>query len=262
MEQTYIQKGFMNIPKKINYSAAIKYGFVTYIDNFFLFFKIFIAFSLTFLGLAMMVGLIAWSAGYLIGPIFLQFSIWGGTARSIISQLRTLPTSLLIIKLLIFVFFGLLFEYFFYQIIRLGLKLYDNKTVDWTDFFDGDTSLFWDFMFARIWYSIKVIFGLILLIIPGIYFGVTYYFSGFAILDRKALSVKEDALIAYSLGISHFKNLFWFAGILWLLSEFLNNFFALLLFAPILILARVHAYKQLTTETSKEPHSMEMTPQS
>lgn len=244
----------MNTPRTINYAAALKYGAITYIDNFFLFFKIFLActglYLIFFLAL-LLTGIAAWHLHWM---NFSPMPLMGGTAY-IISPLPTITAITLIIKLILY----LLFEYFFYQIIRMGLRLYDGETPAWREFFRINSGEFWDFVSARIWYSLKIILGLMLLIFPVFYFGVTYYFSGFSIVDKRAQSVKEDSLIAYSLA-SNFWNLFWFACFLTLLSGFMYNLFGLL-FAPAIIMARVHAYKQLTSETFKEPRSLEMNSQ-
>lgn len=239
----------MSTPKTISYSAAFKYGLITYIDNFMLFLKIFLCCALAYVVLfsaLLFTGIAGWHMHWI---NFSPMPLWGGTYY-MFEALPSITAALLLIKLLIF----LLFEYFFYQMLKIGMKLYDNGSADWKEFFVLDTNLFFDFIVARMWYSLKIVLGLLLILLPGIYFGTTYYFTGFPLIDKKAHSVKEDALIAYSLA-SNFWNLFWFALLIMILSGFANNMFGLL-FAPALILARVHAYKQLTSDTYKEPGSL------
>ena len=67
--------------------------------------------------------------------------------------------------------------------IRIGLKFCDSQVADFPDMV-SDYPRFLDFLVGSILYFLIVLGGLILLIIPGIYWAVRYHFFGYLILDQ------------------------------------------------------------------------------
>jgi len=67
--------------------------------------------------------------------------------------------------------------------IKVGLRFSKGETADFPDLFN-EYPRFWDFLLGSILYGLIVLGGLILLIIPGIYWGIKYYFYGYLIIDQ------------------------------------------------------------------------------
>jgi uncharacterized membrane protein len=67
--------------------------------------------------------------------------------------------------------------------IRIGVKFCDGEVADFPDMV-SDYQRFLDFLVGSILYFLIVLGGLILLIIPGIYWAVRYHFFGYLILDQ------------------------------------------------------------------------------
>ena len=94
------------------------------------------------------------------------------------------PLILMIVSSLLFF---ILEEYYLFQMTRIGFALYDHKSVEWTTILDPKN--FFTFLGARWLYMIKVFLGTLLLIIPGAYLFVKYFFTGFPIIDGLTNSV-------------------------------------------------------------------------
>lgn len=69
-------------------------------------------------------------------------------------------------------------------VITIALRIVDSKKTGFEDFFKN-TSCFWRYLGATILYFFIVAIGLILLIVPGIYWAVKYQFYGYLIVDKK-----------------------------------------------------------------------------
>jgi uncharacterized membrane protein len=67
--------------------------------------------------------------------------------------------------------------------IRIGLKFCSGEVADFPDMV-SDYRRFWDVLLGGILYFLIVLGGMILLIIPGIYWAVRYHFFGYLILDQ------------------------------------------------------------------------------
>ncbi len=135
--------------------------------------------------------------------------------------------------------------YYQYQITRAGFALYDNKNIHWRDFFESEQ--FTTYLFAMIWFHLKVILGLIVLIIPGIYLFIKYWFTGYSLIEHKTHTVKDDALNAELASQNARWSICYFAGITSLIYSItrLGAFFLM----PIGSMAAIHAYKQLSSSS-------------
>ncbi|MBI2442806.1 MAG: DUF975 family protein [Candidatus Levybacteria bacterium] len=67
--------------------------------------------------------------------------------------------------------------------IKISLKIIDNKKAEIVDLFNGYPLLL-NFILSSIIYAILVGVGLLLLIIPGIIFGIKYHFYSYLIVDK------------------------------------------------------------------------------
>jgi uncharacterized membrane protein len=67
--------------------------------------------------------------------------------------------------------------------IRAALRLHDGKPIGWSDLTDGLEGFF-TFLLTWLLYGLIVAGGLILLVVPGVFWAVTYGFSTWAAVDR------------------------------------------------------------------------------
>jgi uncharacterized membrane protein len=67
--------------------------------------------------------------------------------------------------------------------VRIGLKFCDGIPPEYSDVY-ASYPAFWRFLAGTLLYGLLVIAGLILLIVPGIYWAIKYYFVPYLILDR------------------------------------------------------------------------------
>ena len=161
--------------------------------------------------------------------------------------------------------------YYGYQILRAGFALYDNKEVRWQNFFDP--THFFRYLGAMLWFSLKFFAGLIFFILPGIYIGTKYFFTGYSLIDNRSHSIGEDATFAAHVS----KNVLWrilglifiygfisgftgvfinrlglgsllFTSILLKAFTYLINIF----FTSLILLTSIHIYKQLVRSMNTE----------
>ncbi len=153
------------------------------------------------------------------------------------------------ISFLSYCLFILLVVYFSFQLLRLGLSFYDNKAPTPTI---GQLFSFKDFgryLGARLVYGLKVLFGTLLFIIPGVYFAYKYYFAGYSLVDGTHNSIGDDTRYNAQLTKSILWRLFLAtAGIGFLIGLIAGRSglqFTLLFIMPFFALQSVHLYKQL-----------------
>ena len=68
--------------------------------------------------------------------------------------------------------------------VKIGLRLYDKNKTGSYDFLSFSSSLFFKFLLGYVLYTILIIVGFILLIVPGIYLAVKYQFVPYLIIDK------------------------------------------------------------------------------
>lgn len=69
--------------------------------------------------------------------------------------------------------------------IAISLKVYDGQAVTYGDLFSR-RDLFWRYVGVTIVYTVIVMIGFVLLIVPGVIFLVKYQFALYAVVDRGA----------------------------------------------------------------------------
>lgn len=225
----------MNQFKTFSISQAFSFGFSTYFENIGLYLKIALACIACFLA-AIFIGLISIPFVALTTPPLLFLNPL---------TLITMPLAALVSLLLYLFLIAALLEIYYYQMLHIGMLLYDKQPVTWHELFNLQFNTFIQYLSARFFYYLKVILGLILFVIPGIYFALKGYFTGYAIIDRKAHSLPQDKEIAYTLSAGIMGKLFLFAILLALCTNILGMLLVAVLFMPIIYLTQIHVYKQL-----------------
>lgn len=135
-------------------------------------------------------------------------------------------------------------------IVQLGLiRMYLDLTEGTKDklaMLFSQYRLFWKYLGAAILYGLMIVFGLILFIIPGIYFALKYQFYSYLIVDKN-LSVM-DALKKSAMMTDGVKwKLFGFYIVLFGLNflGLIALVFGLLVTVPMSIMAYVYVYRTL-----------------
>lgn len=132
--------------------------------------------------------------------------------------------------------------------IQLMLKAHDNP--ESTTFGDlWAPHPFWKYVGASILVGIIVVIGLILLIVPGIIWGLRYMFVPYLVMERKLTpfeALKESARITYG----HKWQLLGMIGLIVLVNilGLLCLVVGLLVSGPVSELARAHAYRTLSAK--------------
>jgi len=81
--------------------------------------------------------------------------------------------------------------------IKTALRLYDQEKARFSDFF-SQYHLFFRYLFAIVLWGLIIYAGTILLIIPGIIWGIKYFFCDYFVIDKKSKSIealKQSATI-------------------------------------------------------------------
>ena len=137
-------------------------------------------------------------------------------------------------------------------ILYLILRLHDNKKPSYKEIFEP-APLFIKYAVASVLYVSIVLVGLILLVVPGIIFGIKYSFYRYLIIDQK-LGPIEALKKSGEITMGSKWNLF-FLGILLGLINFIGALalgVGLLVTLPITMMASVYVYRKLLDGSSVE----------
>jgi uncharacterized membrane protein len=137
--------------------------------------------------------------------------------------------------------------------IKIYLKLVDGMTPQFSDLFSlFKTRLLWRYFLASLLYSLVVVLGLFLLIIPGIYIALKYLFYSYFLVDKNA-GVFESFSKSGEITKGRIWNLFQFEVLLWLilLAGLLTLFLGLLVAMPTISLATAYLYRRFSPKGSK-----------
>jgi len=136
--------------------------------------------------------------------------------------------------------------------IRIGLKFCSGEKADIPDLV-SDYRRFFDFLIGSILFGLIVLGGLILLIIPGIYWAVRYHFYGYLILDQGMSpvdAIKRSGQLTKGVWWHLFG--FWWAifgiAFLGLIACCVGLLFAI----PVMIVATAYVYRTLLAATPLE----------
>lgn len=219
----------MIVKKVIHYKEALKFGFNTFVDNFFLFLKATLIFA------ALIIGVLTAIAGI---PAFLWLLFTKQSGKDIPFLLRLLYGGIIGLA------FSLVTSYFSANFTRVSLALYEGKTVTLSDFFTISMSNLFRYFVAIFLYGFKVLLGTFLLVIPGLYIWVKYAFTGYFILEEDA-SISQDQDLNSHLTYGVKWKLLWFNWFLYILEFACSAGVITMILYPAFILVHTHVYKQL-----------------
>ena len=128
----------------------------------------------------------------------------------------------------------------------------DVAAVSWRDLWSPHP--FWRFLVTSVVYGLIVFVGFILLIVPGIIWGITYMFAPYVVMDRGS-SMREALGESARITKGHKWELFWFGILLGLINllGLLCLVVGLLVSVPVTALATVYAYRTLQRMADESP---------
>lgn len=136
--------------------------------------------------------------------------------------------------------------------IRIALNLLDKKKAAYSDLLSDDKT-FINYVLGSILYGLIVLAGFILLIVPGIIWGIKYQFYGYLIIDKKMAPVealKKSAEMTSGLKLELL--VFDLALVAIILLGFLVVFVGALVAIPITWLAAAFVYRYLASGISAD----------
>lgn len=221
--------------KDFSIKKAFSYGFSEFIENWLYYVKAALLTLLFFIFMSIASSILISLIGYIIyGPIFFT--------KVMVSE--NVPLGVLTLFLIISILAAQFYLLKALTVIK-ALEPENDSVID-----NIKDKRVWKFILARILYAIQAIFGLFLLVIPGIFWAVVYYFRGYPILDsHKNLSIIDDKIIARDLSSNVRLKLFGFSYLINLLLALSTMPIIGLFISIIATLISVSAYKQLASET-------------
>ena len=133
--------------------------------------------------------------------------------------------------------------------IKIGLRFSKGETADFPDLIN-EYPRFWDFLLGSILYALIVIGGLILLIIPGIYWAIKYHFYGYLIIDQgmgPMDAIKKSGELTD--GVKWNLLVFWLATFGIFILGFLACCVGVLFAIPVIMVAVAYVYRTLLVAT-------------
>jgi len=134
--------------------------------------------------------------------------------------------------------------------IRVALNIYDGDRGLIQDILSLSLPLFFKFLLANVLYYLIVAAGLILFIIPGFYFMVKYQFVLYLVVDKNM-----DVVPAFNMSAEITKGVKWHLFFFDLLIGLIILIGMLLIFVgflvafPVVLIASVHVYRDLYSQT-------------
>lgn len=138
------------------------------------------------------------------------------------------------------------------------LNIYDNKQATLKDLY-ADPKIVWNYFLATVLYMLIVVGGTILLIIPGIIWGIKYGQYKFLVVDKKLTpweSIKQSGYITNGARW----NLFYFYIVIGLLNVvgMLALGIGLIVTIPISMMATVFVYRKLLQKDTHQEEQKEV----
>jgi uncharacterized membrane protein len=137
-------------------------------------------------------------------------------------------------------------------LLKFYLKIVDNKAVEYKDLFRVNAEDVIRYFIGSLIYGLIVIAGLILLIVPGIYWGIKYQYYSYLVVDKKRSpmdAIKESSTITRG----NIGNLFLFNLLLIVISilGLLALVVGILVASPVVGIAQTYVYRKLAAESKK-----------
>lgn len=241
----------MNPRKSFSFKEAYKFSANSTIDHFGTLLK----YSFIWIGLAIATGLLLVVAGAaLCFPVIKGLTSFSTTMFP--SFFNACYTSigiplLSLLGLATLALSSFLFTVVEFQLLRFAKAYYAGNSLTLTELFTLKDTVFLKFWAARVLFYLKIIAGLILLIIPGIYIIYTYCFSGYSLFDGTTDSIGEDARMSADLTHSVKWRIF-FAVLLPSLFFAGSRGLYLLVASPIAVFMLFSIYKQLRAYNNQQ----------
>ncbi len=133
-------------------------------------------------------------------------------------------------------------------LIRIQLNTIDDKPAEFTQLFNSE-NVFWTYFGASILYGLIVLGGILLLIIPGIYWAIKYQFTLNLVVDKK-LSPVEALRESGRITQGHKWWLLGFGIVLGLinLATIFTLFLGLVITIPVTVMAHMYVYRQFSLQ--------------
>lgn len=147
------------------------------------------------------------------------------------------------IQRIIFAFIVGLQELYIYQLLKYSRAMEEGHKVAWYSFFSLPDRNFISFFLARLRFTIILIIGLFLLIIPGVLYLCSNFFAGYSIIHFLTDSLKKDASISSILTKNNRLRILLFFLLVVLVRKPLGPLFIFTL--PLEALMMLAMYKQL-----------------
>lgn len=137
-------------------------------------------------------------------------------------------------------------------LIKIVLAFYDKRKPQFSELFAFDPKLILRYFLATLLYSLIVLLGFILLIIPGVYLSIKYGFYPYLIVDKN-MGVFESFSKSGEIAKGNIWNLFVFGLLLMLIAivGIVALLVGLLVALPVISLAEVYVYRKLVSSSSK-----------
>jgi len=134
--------------------------------------------------------------------------------------------------------------------VKIGLRLYDKNKTGPYDFLSFSSSLFFKFLLGYVLYTILIIVGFILLIVPGIYLAVKYQFIPYLIIDKgmdpiEAFKESGKMTDGSKWDLLLFLIVLGMIVIIGFLAFIVGSFVAI----PVVMVAEAYVYKKLSSNT-------------
>lgn len=247
--------------KPFHFLQAVYFASATYINNFKIFFLLPFAWAaillITLIPLGILTLLLLSEPLTLLGSLISRNILEAGSSALLdMTSYISLPFSFLYAgSLILFLFFFFIYYFMYeYQLIRLSMSLYTGSSLTFRQLFSLSEGTLPSYMVARIIYGLRVILGLILFIVPGIYWACKYFFAGFSLVEKSSITIKEDTALSLKLSSSVMWQLL-FVLILISLSMSVAIVYLFLL-RPIVVLTETYLYFSLKSfETETHPDS-------
>lgn len=178
--------------------------------------------------------------------------IWlaGGIPSGLQSLTRYMPTAAALVYGLIFAVISFVIGTFIMIAqVTIGLRFVSGETADFDDLLKNYPK-FVDMLLGSILYFLIVFGGLLLLIVPGIYWAIRYHFYGYLIVDRNMSpveAIKKSGELTRGVWWELF--VFWLAIIGIQILGFLACCVGLLFAIPVVMVATAYVYRTLLAAT-------------
>ncbi len=198
--------------------------------------------------------------GLILGTIVVAAILVGipSSMRSVANSIVQNSHNTGIIAFVALISLGLLILQYWLQIltgiglIRIQLNTIDDKPAEFAQLFNSE-GVFWTYLGASILYGLIVLGGILLLIIPGIYWAIKYQFTLNLVVDKK-LSPVEALKESGKITQGHKWWLLGFGIVLGLinLATIFTLFLGLVITIPVTVMSQMFVYRQFSLQTKVE----------